>query len=62
MRWLLRLLAVLFPGASGYVGFKVMQIAARSELGSIDLLVGIGTLAAFGIGVWLLLDVGHILD
>jgi cation transport ATPase len=56
MRWLLRSLAVFFVVPAGYVAFTVVRAAVASELGAVDLLFGISTLAAFVIGVWILLD------
>jgi len=56
MRWLLRLLAVFFVVPAAYVAFTMVRAAVASELSAIDLLFGISTLAAFVIGIWMLLD------
>jgi hypothetical protein len=58
MLWLLRVLAVFYLLPAGYVLFWVMQ-SLPPELGSIDWLVAISSVAAFvlGVCVWLLLEV-----
>ena len=56
MRWLLRLLVVCFVVPAGYVAFTMVRAAVASELSAIDLFFGVSTLAAFVIGIWIVLD------